>query len=315
VDPAAGKRGFIPACDNCAEPAIFLDPGLQRHLCGKHLCLSVEQRVIDSVRSHGMVRDGDRVVVGLSGGKDSSVLLSILARIIPEHWNAEIIAVTVDEGIAGYREETIQSAVSLTSQLGIPHYIVSFESLFETTLDSLLDTHSLRACTACGILRKKALSDAAREIAATCIATGHNLDDAAQSVLMNYLRGDFERLLRDSSSREDRGFIRRIKPLIEVNEKEITLYSMINGITGQLPECPYATTAFRAEVRTLQAAIEYHCPGASHQIIQGQEDLCKQAKKTVQQGTVRYCATCGDPCSGAVCQACGLLAGLKNNSL
>lgn len=315
MDTTGGRSEYIPTCDSCAEPAVFFDPGLHRHLCAKHLCLSVEQRVIDSIRSHGMVRDGDRIAVGLSGGKDSSVLLTILARIIPEYWNAEIVAVTVDEGIAGYREETIQSAVSLTSQLGILHHIVSFGSLFGTTLDSLLGTHPLRACTACGILRKKALSDAAREIAATCIATGHNLDDAAQSVLMNYLRGDFERLLRDSSSREDRGFIRRIKPLTEVNEKEITLYSMINGITGQLPECPYATTAFRAEVRSLQAAIEYHCPGASHRIIQGQEDLCKQAKKNVQQGNVRYCTSCGDPCSGAVCQACGLLAGLKNNSL
>jgi uncharacterized protein (TIGR00269 family) len=314
VDTTTGKRGPIPTCDSCAEPAIFFDPGLQRHLCAKHLCLSVEQRVIDSVRNHGMVRDGDRIAVGLSGGKDSSVLLSIMTRTIPDHWDAEIVAVTVDEGIAGYREETIQSAVSLTSQLGISHHIVSFGSLFGTTLDSLLSAHSMRACTACGILRKKALSDAARMIGATCIATGHNLDDAAQSVLMNYLRGDFERLLRDSSSREDHGFIRRIKPLIEVNEKEITLYSIINGITGQLPECPYATTAFRAEVRTLQAAIEYHYPGASRRIIHGQEELCRQAKKTVREGTVRYCTTCGDTCSGEVCQACGLIAELKKNS-
>ncbi|MEI6840051.1 MAG: TIGR00269 family protein [Methanomicrobiales archaeon] len=307
----AGKKECIPPCDNCDEPAIFFDPGLQRHLCERHLCLGVEQRVTSALTRHKMVSDGDRIAVGLSGGKDSSVLLSVLSHVIPEHWDAEIIAVTVDEGIAGYREETIQSAVSLTQQLGIPHHIVSFQSLFGTTLDSLLNAHPLRACTACGILRKKALSDAAREIAATSIATGHNLDDAAQSVLMNYFRGDFERLLRDSSSREDRGFIRRIKPLHEVNEKEITLYSMIKGITGLLPECPYATTAFRAEVRTLQAAIEYHYPGASRRIIEGQESLNEQAKKTIRPGTVSYCASCGDPCSGPVCQACGLLSGLN----
>jgi len=311
VDTTTAKRDPIPTCDNCVEPAIFFDPGLQRHLCAKHLCLGVELRVIDSVTSHGMVHDGDRIAVGLSGGKDSSVLLSILSHIVPERWDAEIVAVTVDEGIAGYREETIQSAVSLTQQLGIPHHIVSFHSLFGTTLDSLLGAHPLRACTACGILRKKALSDAAREIDATSIATGHNLDDAAQSVLMNYLRGDFERLLRDSSSREDRGFIRRIKPLADVNEKEITLYSMINGITGHLPECPYATTAFRAEVRTLQAAIEYHYPGASHRIIQGQENLVTMAHKSMTDRTIDQCSVCGDPCSRRICQACGLLAELE----
>jgi uncharacterized protein (TIGR00269 family) len=258
-----------------------------------------------------MVHDGDRIAVGLSGGKDSSVLLSILARIVPESWDTQIVAITIDEGIAGYREDTIQSAVSLTSQLGITHRVVSFKSQFGLTLDSLLKANPLRACTACGILRKKALSDAAREIHATCIATGHNLDDAAQSVLMNYFRGDFERLIRDSSSEEDRGFIRRIKPLHDVNEKEITLYSMIRGITGYLPECPYATTAFRAEVRTLQAAIEYQYPGASYRIIRGQEELISLAHKLATERTIDQCSVCGDPCSGTICQACRLLAGLK----
>ena len=262
-----------------------------------------------------MVCNGDRIAVGLSGGKDSSVLLSILSRVVPERWDAEIVAVTVDEGIAGYREETIHSAVSLTSKLGIPHHIVSFHSLFGSTLDSLLSVHPLRACTACGILRKKALSDAAREFGATSIATGHNLDDAAQSVLMNYLRGDFERLLRDSGSREERGFIRRIKPLRDVYEKEITLYSMINGITGRLPECPYATTAFRAEVRSLQATIEYQYPGASLRIVRGQEELVALARKTATGNPMARCSRCGDPCSGTICQACGLLAGLKKNDM
>ena len=141
----------------------FFDRVSGRHFCGNHFSLSVEQRVIDSIACNGMVRNGDRIAVGLSGGKDSSVLLSILSRVVPERWDAEIVAVTVDEGIAGYREETIRSAVSLTSKLGIPHHIVSFHSLFGSTLDSLLSAHPLRACTACGILRKKALSDAARE--------------------------------------------------------------------------------------------------------------------------------------------------------
>ena len=68
---AAGKSGNIPSCDCCDEPAIFFNPGLNCHLCESHLCASVEQRVIDSITRHGMVRDGDRIAVGLSGGKDS----------------------------------------------------------------------------------------------------------------------------------------------------------------------------------------------------------------------------------------------------
>lgn len=311
MDRVAGTGIDIPSCDSCEEPAVFFDPGSQRHFCENHLILSVEERVTNRITRLGLVQNGDRIAVGLSGGKDSSVLLTILSRVIPERWDVEIFAITVDEGITGYREETIESAISLTRKLRIPHRIVSFHTLFGQTLDSLLRAYPLRACTACGILRKKALADAARDIGATSIATGHNLDDAAQSVLMNYLRGDFERLVRDSSSRTGRNFIRRIKPLQDVNEKEITLYSMINGITGVLPECPYATTAFRSEVRALQAAIEYHYPGASHRIIRGQEELVAKAREFVSGTTIDHCTICGDPCSGSVCQACGLLAGLK----
>jgi uncharacterized protein (TIGR00269 family) len=302
------EKGTIPECDRCSRPAIFYDPACGRHLCETHLCRDIEERVISTITSHHMINDGDRIAVGLSGGKDSSALLLLLSTIIPRIWNADLVAITVDEGIAGYREDTIRSAVSITKKLGIRHVIVSFPSKYGSSLDSILRSHPKKPCTVCGILRKKALSDVAKETGSNIIATGHNLDDAAQSILMNYLRGDLDRLVRNSSDDSERGFVRRIKPFMEIPEKEVTLYGIINGIVTRLPECPYAASSLRSEVRSMQAAIEYRYPGSALRLVHGQWSLAHEMKTIFKGSRMGHCSSCGDPCSGLLCQSCQLLA-------
>jgi uncharacterized protein (TIGR00269 family) len=160
-------------------------------------------------------------------------------------------------------------------------------------------------------MRKKALSDAAREERADSVATGHNLDDEAQSVLMNYLRGDLDRLVRRSDSRNDCGFVRRIKPFIEISEKEVTLYGILHGLSVRLPECPYAGSSLRSEVRPMQSSLEYAYPGASLRLVHGRESLSGIEGITAGTRKRSHCITCGEPCSGTTCQACRLLAELS----
>jgi uncharacterized protein (TIGR00269 family) len=299
--------GYLPRCDICPQPAVFYDRNKGSHLCGDHLIADIEARARSGIDRYDMIRNGDRIAVGLSGGKDSSALLVLLSKIIRDSCAAEIIAITIDEGIAGYREETVESAVALTKRIGIPHRIVSFESLYGKSLDAILKQGSRHPCTVCGIMRKKALSDTAREERADSVATGHNLDDEAQSVLMNYLRGDLDRLIRRSDSRNDCGFVRRIKPFIEVSEKEVTLYGILHGLSVRLPECPYAGSSLRSEVRSMQSSLEYAYPGSSLRLIRGREFLSEIVGKTAGKRERSHCVTCGEPCSGTTCQACRLL--------
>ena len=189
-----------PVCACCAEPAVVYQPVNRRHLCGTHLVRDVEERVASTILETGQIHAGDRVAVGLSGGKDSTALLVILSRLLPTLPGASLVAITVDEGIAGYRADTMRAAKSLTQRLGVDHHIVSFRALIGDDLDTLLIRRETQACTICGILRKKALADAARAAGATAIATGHNLDDEAQSVLMNAFRGDLPRLVRTTGT-------------------------------------------------------------------------------------------------------------------
>jgi uncharacterized protein (TIGR00269 family) len=305
VKPSATSGG-VPVCSCCSEPAVIYQPASQRHLCGRHLVCDVELRVASTIKNESQIREGDRVAVALSGGKDSTALLVIFSRILPSFPGSELVAITVDEGIAGYRADTLRAAETLTKQLGVNHHIVSFRDMIGDDLDTLLTGREKEACTICGILRKKALADAARNAGATVIATGHNLDDEAQSVLMNTLRGDLPRLIRDTGTGSPSLFLPRIKPLAAITEKEIAAYLFVQGLFPVLPECPYTKYALRAEVRTMLTRLEQLHPGTMHHLADSKKRIEEYCEGMAVMEPLRRCQECGDPCSGDICQVCRL---------
>jgi uncharacterized protein (TIGR00269 family) len=300
-----GLRGS-PSCSLCDEPAVFFDRTTRHHFCRLHLLSRIERHVAETVAERRLIVPGDTVAVGLSGGKDSTALLLILTSLLPSLENVTLVAVTVDEGISGYREETVRSADRLARMLGVEHRLVTFPDLFGETLDVLLTGRENQACSICGILRKKALALAARDAGATKLATGHNLDDEAQSVLMNVLRGDLPRLMRDSSTDSSGRFIPRIKPLMAVSEKEIAAYLMLRDAWADLPECPYARHALRREVRSMLSSLEYNYPGTMNHLMESKGKIERSCAGDTAAGPLRSCRECGDPCSGELCQFCSL---------
>jgi uncharacterized protein (TIGR00269 family) len=252
-----------------------------------------------------MIKTGDRIALALSGGKDSTALLLVLSRLLPAWEDVRPVAITIDEGIAGYRDETVRAADDLTAHLGIEHHTISFLDMFGDNLDTLLVGREREACTVCGILRKKALTVAAERYGATKIATGHNLDDEAQSVLMNTLRGDLPRLVRDAAQ-ENPYFIPRVKPLSLTPEKEIAIYLVVNNAWRVLPDCPYTRFALRAEVRGMLSQLEYRHPGTMRNLIETKKKIGLHCAGAQESGPIRRCRECGDPCSAALCQVCRL---------
>jgi uncharacterized protein (TIGR00269 family) len=266
----------------------------------------VELRVASTIKNESQISLGDRVAVAISGGKDSTALLVILSRLLLSFPGSEIVAITVDEGIVGYRADTLRAAEALTQQLGINHHIVSFRDQIGDDLDTLLTGREKEACTICGILRKKALADAARDAGATVIATGHNLDDEAQSVLMNTLRGDLPRLIRDTGPGSSSLFLPRIKPLSAITEKEIAAYLFVKGLFSVLPECPYTKYALRAEVRTMLNRLEQLHPGTMLHLVYSKKRIEHYYEGMAVMEPLRRCQECGDPSSGEICQVCRL---------
>ena len=276
----------------------------KRHLCRTHLIADIEQRVLSTVEKNNLISTGDRIAVALSGGKDSTALLILLCRLLPAWKDVSLVAITIDEGITGYREDTVRSAEDLTRRLGIEHHCISFTEQFGEPLDALLKGRESQACSICGILRKKALKTGAQGVGATKLATGHNLDDEAQSVLMNVLRGDLPRLVRNSGNDSSGAFIRRIKPLAYISEKEIATYLMLNDAWTSLPECPYTQYALRREVRTMLTTLEYRHPGTMLHLMESKQKIEHSCAGSMVGEPIRHCRECGDPCSGDTCQVC-----------
>jgi tRNA(Ile)-lysidine synthase TilS/MesJ len=234
------------------------------HLCNKHLIDDVTRKAKRDLRKYNL--SPGTIAVALSGGKDSSALLHLLHTILAPNRKIKIVAITVDEGISGYREKTIKNASSLTDNLGVEHIVVSFKESFGRTLDNLLETTTHPPCSICGALRKNLLNRTAKELGASYLAIGHNLDDEAQTILINHLRGDISRLVRLSHARVQPGLVPRIKPLRHVPESEVAAYAGAVGLAVCPKACPYMNEAYRLGVRVFLREFEAAHPGTRHGI-------------------------------------------------
>jgi len=292
-------------CQRCKKSAVIYQKYSNAHLCKLHFIEDVERKIKRDIRKFKMVQKGDRIAVALSGGKDSIVLLYVLHKIFQDRKDLEISAITIDEGIKGYRENTLEHAAQLTRELGIPHKIISFREGFGVTLDELTTRKEHAACTLCGVLRKNLLNKTARELGADKLAIGHNLDDESQTILMNYLRGDIDRLKRMLPDAKQPGLVMRIKPLRSIPEKEVALYGFLNDLPVSMDECPYAGEALRNEIREMINTYEVKHPGTKYSLLGGSETIAEALRSPDNQ--ISVCMICGEPGSDTVCKTCKLL--------
>jgi uncharacterized protein (TIGR00269 family) len=302
----------VPSCDKCRKKPVILIRYSGAHLCVDHFCEFVEKRVKHEIRRQMKLTGHERVAVAVSGGKDSTVVLHLVHKILGARRDLHICAITVDEGISGYRESSIPIVAEQCRSIGVEHIVVSFEDLFGITMDEIaMQQRSLATCSYCGVLRRAAMNRAARRWQASYIATGLNLDDTAQSILMNFSRGDVERLARlGPHKRVQKDLVPRIQPLRMIPESETTLYALVNGLKFHDLECPYAPEALRNVYRSVVAQLEDKCPGTRHSILRSYDEILPALDKTHASATLRSCA-CGEPTMSKKCKACELIDSLN----
>lgn len=283
------------------------------YLCREHFIEDVERKIKRDIRKYRMIEKNDTIAVALSGGKDSTALLYTLHKLFHRRPDVRLIAITIDEGIKGYREHTLKHAQSLTEQLNITHVIRSFTDYFGVGLDEMIRS-GRNPCTICGVLRKKLLNATAIELHATKLAIGHNLDDEAQTILMNYLRADIERMMRMIPGARQPGLVPRIKPLRSIPEREVALYIYLQGLPLDVSTCPYAATALRGDVRELLNNYEAAHPGTKYALLGGFEKITESLVKTHTIAPLKKCTRCGGPTGNTTtCKACQILSETRNN--
>jgi len=292
----------------CGEKAVYNRRYSGQVFCKKCFNNYFERKVHDTIRSQKMVRRGDRIGVGLSGGKDSTVLLTVLTK-LAENLEITLHPILIDEGIKDYREAGISAAEKTCHSLKLNLKTASIKDETGSTLDELQKLGSHKACTYCGVLRRKLLNEEANEQKLDKLATGHNLDDEAQAIMMNYIAGDINRLHRLKGTATDSRLIKRIKPLNRIPEKEIMLYALLNNLEIASDECPYAAENHRTKIRDFINNLECDQPGVKHKIIKGWEKIIETTmpdKKPMQK-----CRICNHPASRKKCRSCELTEEIK----
>jgi len=293
-------------CHRCGKPAVYFRRYEGKALCNRHFIQSIERRAKKTISENNLIEKGDRVAIALSGGKDSSALTYLLHKVFSKNPDIDLFAITIDEGIRGYRPECIKIAKKLCKDLGLKHYVFSFKDEFGKTLDKM-KRGKAKKCTYCGVFRRYLLNKAARKLKATKLATGHNLDDEAQGILINFFKGDLNRLVRMGAkpmALPDKKFVLRIKPLRNIPEKEIGAYCLLKGLTLRTHECPYVRDSFRDDIRRQLNEIEDKYPGSKFEVVRTYDRVEKALKTLVRKDAVIYCKRCKEPSSGEVCKTC-----------
>ncbi|MCD6572231.1 MAG: TIGR00269 family protein [Thermoplasmata archaeon] len=304
---------MVKKCSKCNKPSITFIRYNGTHLCKEHFIEYFEKRVKKEIKKQGKTESGSRIGVALSGGKDSTVTLFMLKKIFSKRKDVDLFAISVDEGIKDYRDKSLKIARENCKEIEVEHHIISFKETIGYTLDEIVSkSKDLGECTYCGVFRRFCLNKKARELELNKIATGHNLDDFSQSILMNFVNGDLEKLARlGPHIKVQPGLIPRILPLRVIPEKEVTLYAIINNIKFYDGICPYSIHALRGKFRDILDELEYINPGTRHSIVKSYDGIKDILIQKFPPAKLNKCKICGEPTSQEICKACELLRSLK----
>ncbi len=298
----------------CNEKSIFqLHSG--EKLCKNHFTEYFENKVFKTIRQFELIGKEENIGVALSGGKDSLTVLHILNKLSKENPKIKINAVAIDEGIAGYRDKTLEKAQEFCNKNGIKLHIFPYKEEFGFTLDEMLKILDVKPCSICGVFRRYLLNKKSKELKLTKLVTGHNLDDECQSILMNQMRNDIQasaRLGPKAGISPSKLFVPRIKPLYLCTEKEVTTYAFINGLLDNFNECPNAVQSYRAKVRDTLNSLEQEFSGTKYSIVNSFIQILPLLRQKFKDGIIKICSKCSEPSSNEVCNACIYADKLKN---
>ncbi|MDI6887786.1 MAG: TIGR00269 family protein [Candidatus Thermoplasmatota archaeon] len=295
------------ACLKCAKPAITFIRYSGAHLCREHFIDFFEKRVKAEFRRQCSLQGMKKIAIATSGGKDSTVLLFVLKKILGSRKNLELVSITVDEGIKGYRDRSIAVLKKNCKEWDVPHYVISFKDFFYEMDEIAKIAKDLSACSYCGVFRRYCLNKKSKELDAQLLIVGHNLDDTIQSILMNIGRGDIEKLVRIAPHASlQKGLVPRIAPLRIIPEKENYLYALLNKINFYRSSCPYAELAIRNLYRKIIYELESHSPGTRHAILKTHDSIIEALRKSHPQPKLKKCEICKEPTTQAICRACEL---------
>ncbi|RDX53029.1 hypothetical protein K466DRAFT_653166 [Polyporus arcularius HHB13444] len=302
-------------CALCNDArAILKRPKTGQQICKECFFYVFETEVHNTITEARLFKPGDRVAIGASGGKDSTVLAHVMKTLNERYkYGLELFLLSIDEGITGYRDDSLETVKRNQQQYDMPLKILSYDELYGWTMDAIVaQIGKKNNCTFCGVFRRQALDRGAAILNVDHIVTGHNADDIAETVLMNIMRGDIARLGRCTSiCTQGEDTIKRSKPFKYAYEKEIVMYAYFKKLDYFSTECIYSPDAYRGHARAFLKDLEAARPSAIIDIIHSGEAFEINDDVKATQKLQQTCRRCGYMSSNELCKACTLLEGLE----
>jgi cytoplasmic tRNA 2-thiolation protein 1 len=300
--------------------SVYSRPYSGETLCKKCFLSAIEEKTCKTMSKFSMLKHDDRVAVAVSGGKDSLSLLYVLKNIFEMSHRPSPIAITVDEGIKNYRDESLEIVKKFCANLKIENKIVSYQELFGLDMDEAVlkrPSTKITSCSICGTFRRRAIDLAAESVDANVIATAHNLDDQLQTFMINMIAGDVQRIgwTHPQSITTQFHTLRKIKPFCEIYEQEIVFYALQRGIPFQTENCPYMNESIRTQIREFINGLEMERPGIKYNIYNSVLKISNNLRTLPSHSESKTCSKCGRLSTSENCSVCKTLSVLGTNEL
>lgn len=295
-------------CRVCREPAVI---DIRRHnanFCTEHFLRLVRDQTMKAIEDHRMIEPGERVLVAVSGGKDSLAVWDLLLAL-----GYEADGFYVGLGIGGYSDRSGAMVRAFAEDRGLTLHQVDLRDTYDIDVPTAAAVTRRVPCSACGLSKRHLFDRAALDGGYDAVATGHNLDDEAAVLFGNTLRWQTEYLARQLPVLPARpGFPRKIKPLVRLGEREMAAYCVLRGIDYVVEECPMAEGNKHLAYKAALNEIEATSPGSKHAFYFGfleraSERFADAAPQAGEDGAPAACERCGTPTTSGICSFCRLV--------
>jgi len=298
----------VAKCAKCGRQAVIRIPYARMWLCKDHFIEFFETRVLKAIRRYGLAKKGDRVLVTVSGGKDSAALLSAMKR-AGEELGFGIIALHIDLGIGEYSRRNREAVKRLAAQLGTKLLVFDVKEVLGMSIPEMAFMSRRPPCSVCGLVKRYVINAAAVELGVDAVALGHNMDDMIAYIMKAFITQDISNIHKLGPRTESlKGAVGRIRPLYDTSEREALAYALMKGLSFNHAECPNAAPeSIEREVKAFMSSLERNHPSIKVQLVRRfYKNLVSGGYRGGGETSVSRCPVCGLISDGGVCSFCRL---------
>lgn len=295
-------------CRVCGRQAHLALRAYNTALCADDFTAFLEKRVLQTINKYNLIGKEDTTLIAVSGGKDSLALWSIVNKL-----GYEADGFYINLGIDNYSGDSFEKSCQMARKLQRKLYSFSLSASLNKGIKDLSQIMRRVPCSICGTIKRYVMNRACMEHGYTILATGHNLDDEASSLLGNLLHWKEEYLWKKGVVLEgDEHLAKKIKPLFLCSEKEVAAYAVMNNIDYIYEECPYSVGAKTILYKGLLNKVEEVSPATKLRFLKGYLSRAKEEGKRREESEEgnkpkEFCTTCGYPSFAESCNFCRLL--------